>query len=71
MGSGCVHGSWEGGQDPDEEAVKVCLIRFIADLPLSWLCGFLNLLESGSLIKQSRLVNPAFQYGCSHAQYYG
>ena len=26
----------EGGQDPDEEAVKVYLIRFIADLPLSW-----------------------------------
>ena len=25
----------EGGQDPDEEAVKVYLIRFIADLPLS------------------------------------
>ena len=26
----------EGGQDLDEEAVKVYLIRFIADLPL-WL----------------------------------
>ena len=26
----------EGGQDPDEEAVKVYLIRIIADLPLSW-----------------------------------
>ena len=26
----------EGGQDPDKEAVKVYLIRFIADLPLSW-----------------------------------
>ena len=24
----------EGGQDRDEEAEKVCLIRFIADLPL-------------------------------------
>ena len=24
----------EGGQDRDEEAVKVYLIRFIADLPL-------------------------------------
>ena len=24
----------EGGQDPDEEAVEVYLIRFIADLPL-------------------------------------
>ena len=29
----------EGGQDPDEEAVKVYLIRFIADLPLSWYTG--------------------------------
>ena len=28
-----------GGQDPDEEAVKVYLIRFIADLPLSWYTG--------------------------------
>ena len=26
----------EGGQDPDEEAVKVYLIRFIADIPLSY-----------------------------------
>ena len=26
----------EGGRDPDEEAAKVYLIRFIADLPLSW-----------------------------------
>ena len=25
----------EGGQDPDEEVVKVYLIKFIADLPLS------------------------------------
>ena len=29
----------KGGQDPDEEAVKVYLIRFIADLPLSWYTG--------------------------------
>ena len=29
----------EGGQDQDEEAVKVYLIRFIADLPLSWYTG--------------------------------
>ena len=29
----------EGRQDPDEEAVKVNLIRFIADLPLSWYTG--------------------------------
>ena len=29
----------EGGRDPDEEAVKVYLIRFIADLPLSWYTG--------------------------------
>ena len=29
----------EGGQDQDEEAVKVYLIRFIADLPLSWFTG--------------------------------
>ena len=28
----------EGGQDRDE-AVKVNLIRFIADLPLSWYTG--------------------------------
>ena len=35
MASGCVPGSEEGGQDPDEEAVKVYLIRFIADLPLA------------------------------------
>ena len=26
----------EGGQDPDKVAEKVYLIRFIADLPLSW-----------------------------------
>ena len=26
----------EGGQDRDEEAEKVYLIRFIADFPLSW-----------------------------------
>ena len=29
----------EGGQDPDEEVVNVYLIRFIADLPLSWYTG--------------------------------
>ena len=29
----------EGGQDRDEEAVKVYLIRFIADLPLSLVYG--------------------------------
>ena len=29
----------EGGQDRDEEAVKVYLIRFIADLPLGWYTG--------------------------------
>ena len=29
----------ESVQDPDEEAVKVYLIRFIADLPLSWYTG--------------------------------
>ena len=29
----------EGGQDRDEEAVKVYLIRFIADIPLSWYTG--------------------------------
>ena len=29
----------EGGQDRDEEAVKVYLIRFIADLPLRLVCG--------------------------------
>ena len=29
----------EGGQDPDEEAAKVDLIRFIADFPLSWYTG--------------------------------
>ena len=29
----------EGGQGPDEEAVKVYLISFIADLPLSWYTG--------------------------------
>ena len=40
MASGCVPGEVEeGGQDPDEEAVKVYLIRFIADLPLSWYTG--------------------------------
>ena len=26
----------EGRQDPDEEVVKVFLIRVISDLPLSW-----------------------------------
>ena len=29
----------EGGQDQDEEAVKVYLIRFIADLPLRLVYG--------------------------------
>ena len=29
----------EGGQDRDEEAVKVYLIRFIADLPLRLVYG--------------------------------
>ena len=29
----------EGGQDQDEEAVRVYLIRFIADLPLGWYLG--------------------------------
>ena len=29
----------EGGQDLDEESVKVYLIRFIADLSLSWYTG--------------------------------
>ena len=29
----------EDVKDPDEEAVKVYLIRFIADLPLSWYTG--------------------------------
>ena len=29
----------EGGQDLDEEAVKVYLIRFIADLPLRLVYG--------------------------------
>ena len=29
----------EGGQDPDEEAVKMYLIRFIADLPLRLVYG--------------------------------
>ena len=36
MASGCVPGSGGGGQDLDEEAVKVYLIRFIADLPQGW-----------------------------------
>ena len=35
MVSGCAFLEVEeGGQDPDEEAVIVYLIRFIADLPL-------------------------------------
>ena len=29
----------EGERDQDEEAVKVYLIRFIADLPLNWYTG--------------------------------
>ena len=29
----------EGRQDPDEEAVRVYLIRFIADLPLKLVYG--------------------------------
>ena len=29
----------EGGKNSDKEAVKVYLIRFIADLPLSWHTG--------------------------------
>ena len=37
MASGCK--VEEGGQDPDEGAVNVYLIRFIADLPLSWYMG--------------------------------
>ena len=31
----------EGGHDLDEEAVKVYLTRFIADLSLSWYTGSL------------------------------
>ena len=30
----------EGGQVQDEEAVKVYLIRFIADLPQGWYMGY-------------------------------
>ena len=33
----------EGGQDLNEEAVKVYLIRFIADLPQGWYTG--NMIE--------------------------
>ena len=29
----------EGGQDRDEEAENIYLIRFIADLPLRLVCG--------------------------------
>ena len=32
----------EGGQDRDEEAVKVYLIRFIADLPLTLLSVYFS-----------------------------
>ena len=39
MASGCVPGIDEGMQDPDEEVLKVYLIRFIADLPLSCYTG--------------------------------
>ena len=39
MASGCVPGNGEGRQDQDEEAVKVYLIRFIADLPLRLVYG--------------------------------
>ena len=39
MASGLFLEVEEGGKDPDEEAVKVYLIRFIADLPLSWYTG--------------------------------
>ena len=36
MASGVFLEVEEDGQDPDEEAVKVYLIRFIADLPLRY-----------------------------------
>ena len=40
----------EGGQDLDEEAVKVyCKIRFIADLPQGWYTG--SVIESFTLDK--------------------
>ena len=39
MTSGCVPGSEEDWQDLNEEAVKVYLIRFIADLPLRLVYG--------------------------------
>ena len=40
MVSGCVPGSGGRRQDRDEEAVKVYLIRFIADLlPQGWYTG--------------------------------
>ena len=47
MASGCVPGEVEEGrQDRDEEAVKVYLIRFIADLPLRLVYGLrVSLLE--------------------------
>ena len=39
MASGCIPGSGRRGHDLDEEAVKVDLIRFIADLPLRLVYG--------------------------------
>ena len=46
----------EGGQDLDEEAVKVNLIRFIADLPQGWYTG------SG--------IKPAYSNLCNKSKHY-
>ena len=42
MASGCVPGSGRRRADRDEEAVKVYLIRFIADLPLKLVYSLLD-----------------------------
>ena len=42
----------EGGQDRDEEAVKVYLIKFIADLPLKLVYGLRDCLYTSQNISR-------------------
>ena len=53
----------EGGQDRDEEAVKVYLIKFIADLPLKLVYGLRDCLYTSQTFPgTSRLKKIAFSY---------
>ena len=65
MANGCVPGSGGRRQDRDEEAVKVYLIRFIANLPLRLVYGLRDWVpfkcELGQPWRQS--LHPCLQWG--------